>query len=73
LRAGRDGDLSVRPIEIEAGESERVKEDSSDEEVEVEGIPGERLRLPCLNFNRSYGQVTITSSPQKRASTLTCR
>ena len=32
-----------------AGESEEIKEESSDEEPEVEGVPGERLRLPKEN------------------------
>ena len=49
MRAGRNLDLSVRPINVMAGESEEVKEESSDEEIEVEGVPGERLRLPKEN------------------------
>ena len=32
-----------------AGESDVVKEEVSEEESEVEGIPGERLRLPKEN------------------------
>ena len=49
MRAGRDLDLSVRPINVMAGESEEIKEESSDEEPEVEGVPGDRLRLPKEN------------------------
>ena len=57
MRAGRNEGLSIRPknimageaVEVMAGEDVEVKHEESDEESDVEGIRGERLRLPKDN------------------------